>query len=96
MTQVEIVKNQEFRDRLQLALIVIARNVYNEGAVPNAAERLAVTMAIFANPYSKIEQALWLSASRYDATGWAAKSDQDKKNDCEYLISQIWNELAGI
>lgn len=97
MTQVEIVKNQEFRDRLQLALIVIARNVTNESqATPNHAQREATSMAIYANPYSKIEQALWLCASRYDASTWETKTGQEKKNDCEYLISQVWDELSGI
>lgn len=97
MTQVEIVKNQEYRDRIQLALIVIARNVTNEAQnTPNHAERVAVSKTIYANPYSKSEQAYWLTASQYDPTGWDTKTDLQKKNDCEYLVNQIWNELSGV
>jgi hypothetical protein len=82
-----------------LASIVISRNVINEStSTPNHDARARFAKVLLQNPTKSdfVNTFTALSASSYDATDWETKTELDKNNDCQYLITQVFNEGAGI
>jgi hypothetical protein len=99
MTQAEIISNPEFKNKIMLASIVVSRNVVNEStSTPNHDARARFAKVLLQNP-TKVEfvsSFTVLSASRYDPTDWETKIELDKNNDCQFLITQVFEEAAGI
>lgn len=97
MNIVELLITSDWQDRIMLASIVIARNVINESpSVDNHEQRVMFARQILQNPYTTRANFAANAASMYDPTGWETKTEQEKKNDTEYLITQVFNEVGYI
>lgn len=94
-----LVRNQEFNDRVTVAVVTAALQIAGEQTSSDngewSAKRQALAQAVLQSPASQTGRFAWAVAANSTVAA-AGVGNPNFDNDVSFVVSSVWDDLAGV